>query len=109
MHAYDETSWRLPFFDGRIKCRNVAFHFWDATDDFSKTNLDLLFEGHRLYLHGANGKFGAVPMSLTGDILRHGKPNNKSGNLLSRRLLHSRLECIQKKLLFMTFEPFQFS
>ena len=43
-----------------------AFHFWDATDDFSKTNMDLLFEGDRLYLHKATGYFGAVPMSITG-------------------------------------------
>lgn len=43
-----------------------AFHFWDATDDFSKTNMDLLFEGDRLYLHKATGYFGAVPMAITG-------------------------------------------
>ena len=43
-----------------------AFHFWDATDDFSATNMDLLFETDRLYLHKATGFFGAVPMSITG-------------------------------------------
>ena len=68
MHAYDETTWKLPLFTGRVKCRDLAFHFWEATDDFSKTDIDLLFEGHRLYLHGAEGYFGAVPMNLTGMV-----------------------------------------
>ena len=69
MHAYDAATWRLPLFGGRVRCSNLAFHFWDATDDFSETQMDLLFEGHRLYLHGANGKFGAVPLSITGKSL----------------------------------------
>ena len=53
----------------RDRVTNGAFHFWDATDDFSKTNMDLLFEGDRLYLHKATGYFGAVPMSITGTHL----------------------------------------
>ena len=48
----------------------MAFHFWDATDDFSATDMDLLFEGHRLYLLDARGRFGAVPMSMTGALTR---------------------------------------
>lgn len=66
MHAYDAATWRLPLFGGRVHCHDMAFHFWDATDDFSGTKMDLLFEGHRLYLHDASGKFGAVPMTITG-------------------------------------------
>lgn len=46
--------------------RDASFHFWDATDDITGANLDLLFERDRLYLHNASGSFGAVPMTLTG-------------------------------------------
>ncbi len=66
MHAHNAATWRLPLFTGRLRCRGMDFHIWDATDDFSRTDMDLLFEGHRLYLHDASGKFGAVPMTITG-------------------------------------------
>lgn len=48
--------------------RGANFHFWDATDDISGANLDLLFERDRLYLHNTSGSFGAVPMTLTGEM-----------------------------------------
>ncbi len=48
------------------RVKDGAFHFWDAVDDFSRTNMDLIFEHDRLYLHDASGHFGAVPMSITG-------------------------------------------
>ena len=48
------------------RVKDAAFHFWDAVDDFSRTNMDLIFEHDRLYLHDASGHFGAVPMSITG-------------------------------------------
>ena len=35
-------------------------------DDFSSANMDLLFEGDRMYVHDASGKFGAVPLTMTG-------------------------------------------
>ena len=50
------------------RVRDGAFHFWDAVDDFSDVRMDLLFEGDRLYLHDASGKFGAVPLSMTGEL-----------------------------------------
>jgi hypothetical protein len=49
-----------------IRVKNASFHFWDAVDDFSRTNMDLIFEQDRLYLHDTSGHFGAVPMSITG-------------------------------------------
>jgi hypothetical protein len=49
-----------------VRGSDLAFHFFDAPDDFSRTQLNLLFEGDRLYLHGAHGYFGAVPLTLTG-------------------------------------------
>ena len=50
------------------RVNNASFHFWDAVDDFSRTNMDLIFEHDRLYLHDASGHFGAVPMSITGTL-----------------------------------------
>ena len=62
----DVESWRFPVIKGRLRGHDLGFHFFDAPDDFSKTKLDLLFEGDRLYMHGAQGFFGAVPLTLTG-------------------------------------------
>ena len=53
---------------GRIRGHDLGFHFFDAPDDFSRTKLDLMFEGDRLYLHNTQGYFGAVPMSFTGAL-----------------------------------------
>ena len=62
----DADSWRFPVIRGRIRGHDLGFHFFDAPDDFSRTRLDLMFEGDRLYLHNTQGHFGAVPMSFTG-------------------------------------------
>ena len=66
MHAHDEATWRVPLFHGTLKARDGAFHIWDATDDFSAVSMDLLFDGTRLHLHNATGRFGAVPMAIHG-------------------------------------------
>jgi hypothetical protein len=52
-----------------MRCRGADFHFWDATDDILGADLDLLFEGDRLYLHNASGSFGSVPLTLTGALV----------------------------------------
>ena len=65
---HDFATWHAPEYHGRVAVRGANFHFWDATDDILDADLDLLFEGDRLYLHKAKGKFGAVPMTLTGDL-----------------------------------------
>lgn len=31
-------------------------------------DMELVFEADRMYLHGARGAFGAVPLSVTGDM-----------------------------------------
>jgi len=64
----DASSWKFPDFYGRVAVRDATFHFWDATDDIIDADLDLLFEKDRVYLHDARGKFGAVPMRVTGDL-----------------------------------------
>ena len=65
---HDFATWHIPEYHGRVAVRGANFHFWDATDDILDADLDLLFEKDRLYLHKAKGKFGAVPMTLTGDL-----------------------------------------
>ena len=67
MHDY-ESWYSFPEFYGRVAVRGANFHFWDATDDIMDADLDLLFEGDRLYLHRAKGRFGDVKMTLTGDL-----------------------------------------
>lgn len=66
--AEDAPSWSFPKFHGRVSVRDSKFHFWDAPDDIIDANMDLIFEGDRVYLHKAKGYFGAVPMKVTGDL-----------------------------------------
>ena len=66
--AEDEASWLFPNIYGRVRCQDTAFHFWDAVDDFSQAGLELLFEGQRLYLHNSRGRFGAIPLTVTGAL-----------------------------------------
>ena len=66
IQSYDAETWRFPALRGRLRVAGAGFHFFDAPDDFSDTRLDLLFEGDRLYLHGAQGLYGAVPVTVNG-------------------------------------------
>ncbi len=66
IQSNDKETWKFPAIKGRLRGSDLAFHFFDAPDDFSRTRLDLLFEGDRLYFHGAQGFFGAVPITLNG-------------------------------------------
>ena len=68
IRSHDAASWRYPEFTGRVEVRGADFHFWDATDDIRGADMDLVFERDRLYLHNTTGSFGAVPMSVTGDL-----------------------------------------
>ena len=61
-------SWKFPKFYGKIAVIDSQFHFWDATDDIFDADLDLVFEGDQLFIHRATGRFGAIPMSLSGDL-----------------------------------------
>lgn len=66
MRSYDAATWHFPSISGHVRVSDGAFHFWDAPDDFSRAELSLKFEGDRLYLHHAQGHFGAVPVMVTG-------------------------------------------
>ena len=67
LHCHDAATWRFPSFAGKVACRGVDFHFWDAVDDLSKTDIDLVFDDQRLYMHNASGMFGSVPLTLSGE------------------------------------------
>ena len=64
----DVQSWKFPKFYGKVQVRNSHFHFWDATDDIFDADLDLVFDCDKLFIHRAKGRFGAVPMTLSGDL-----------------------------------------
>lgn len=68
LRCNSQESWAFPEFGGQIRCRGLSFHFWDATDNFADTDVDLLFEGRRMYLHGGKGYYGAVPIAASGDM-----------------------------------------
>ncbi len=67
VRSHDAATWHFPSINGHVRMADGAFHFWDAPDDFAHAKLSLLFEGDRLYLHHAEGHFGAVPVSVTGE------------------------------------------
>ena len=67
LRCHDAASWRFPSFSGKVACRALNFHFWDAVDDLSRTDIDLVFDDQRLYMHNASGLFGSVPLTLSGD------------------------------------------
>jgi hypothetical protein len=68
LRCADADTWDFPELSGTVRGRGLGFHFFDAPDDFAGVDLDLLFEGRRLYLHGASGFYGAIPLTATGDI-----------------------------------------
>ncbi|KAL3160063.1 hypothetical protein ABBQ38_009778 [Trebouxia sp. C0009 RCD-2024] len=68
LHCHDAATWRFPSFSGKVACRGLDFHFWDAVDDLSHTDIDLVFDEQRLYMHKASGLFGSVPLTLSGDV-----------------------------------------
>ena len=69
VHCHDAATWKFPSFAGQVACRGLDFHFWDAVDDLSKTDIDLVFDDQRLYMHNATGMFGSVPLTLSGESL----------------------------------------
>ena len=78
LRSHSRESWKFPEFGGQIRCRGVNLHFWDSTDSFADTDVDLVFEGTRMYLHGGKGFYGAVPITASGDMdLAPGEKNVK--------------------------------
>lgn len=64
--AHNLATWEFPELGGELRCRDADFHFWDAPDDISCANMDLVFAKDRMYLQNTTGYFGAVPLLVTG-------------------------------------------
>jgi len=71
VHCHNAATWKFPSFSGQVACRGIDFHFWDAVDDLSSTDIDLVFDDQRLYMHNASGMFGSVPLTLSGKHSDH--------------------------------------
>ena len=97
MRSYDAATWHFPSISGHVLVSDGAFHFWDAPDDFSCAKLSLNFEGDRLYLHHAQGYFGAVPVTVTGApsppasvrLVRFSKTHGRCQHAMCMSLYHS--------------------
>lgn len=66
--AKDKSTWLFPEFSGELRGKHLRFHFYDATDDFADTELDLVFQKRRMYIHNGRGHYGHVPITVTGDL-----------------------------------------
>jgi len=66
--ADSPRSWQFPSMNGKLKCRNIDMHFWDAPDHVSDANFEALMENNRLYFHEAAGYYGTLPVTLSGDM-----------------------------------------
>ena len=106
LHCHDATTWRFPSFSGKVACRGLDFHFWDAVDDLSRTDIDMVFDKQRLYMHNASGMFGSVPVTLSGElswghpiagIQVH--PFGAGLNLMSLNILQAYLLCLSAHFL----------
>lgn len=66
--AKDQGTWLFPEFCGELRGKHLRFHLYDATDDFADTELDLVFQKRRMYIHNGRGHYGHVPITVTGDL-----------------------------------------
>ena len=58
----------FPTITGRLDIRGADFHFWDATDDVLGARLAVELSGDRAHLLRAEGRFGSVPLRVSGDL-----------------------------------------
>lgn len=68
IRSEDDESWLFPLLYGKVNVEDADFHFWDASDDITDASMELHFEGKQLYFHKASGKYGAIPIRLSGDM-----------------------------------------
>eukprot|EP00210_Caulerpa_lentillifera_P007372 g7046.t1 len=66
--ADSPRSWQFPTMNGKLKCRNIDMHFWDAPDHISEGDFEALLESNRLYFHEAAGYYGTLPITISGDM-----------------------------------------
>ena len=64
----DAASWRFPRLGGRVRGTGLDFHFWGSPDDCESVDVDLVLENDTLYVHRADGRYGAAPLRVAGDV-----------------------------------------
>ncbi|KAG0581653.1 hypothetical protein KC19_4G269200 [Ceratodon purpureus] len=58
----------FPNFGGRIDVKGLDFHIADAPAFFTGVGGTLFFQGQRLFFHNATGKYGSIPLTISGDM-----------------------------------------
>jgi hypothetical protein len=69
MHMHHADHWMgFPGFSGRIAVADASFHFWDSPDDFTGTEMSLLFDEDTMHVLSGRGAYGAVQLSARGEV-----------------------------------------
>ncbi|KAL5559228.1 hypothetical protein UlMin_035439 [Ulmus minor] len=71
VHLCMSTGESFPNLHGQLDVTGLAFQICDAPSWFSEISASLCFRGQRIFLHNANGFFGAVPLEASGDFGIH--------------------------------------
>lgn len=58
----------FPNFGGRVDVKGLDFHISDAPASFTGVGGTLFFQGRRLFFHNATGKYGSIPLTVSGDM-----------------------------------------
>eukprot|EP00850_Spirogloea_muscicola_P014510 SM000105S13855 [mRNA] locus=s105:52652:63657:- [translate_table: standard] len=59
---------KFPHMQGRVDCKDLDFSIWEAPSPFTGVKGALIFEGARMFFHDTVGKYGAIPLSVSGDM-----------------------------------------
>ena len=97
IHLQNEAHWRqFPGFSGRLSISDASFHFWDSPDDFTGTDMSLLFDEDMMHILGGKGAYGAVRMTARGEM---GLEPSRGQYNIQVRLLFSLLHVILNETL----------
>eukprot|EP00850_Spirogloea_muscicola_P020229 SM000210S06743 [mRNA] locus=s210:185513:196459:+ [translate_table: standard] len=59
---------KFPHMQGRVDCKDLDFSIWEAPSPFMGVKGALIFEGARMFFHDTVGQYGAIPLSVSGDM-----------------------------------------
>jgi hypothetical protein len=83
IHMERPEHWEgFPGFSGCIQVSGSSFHFWDSPDDFTGTDMTLVFEEDRMRVLDGRGAYGAVAVTARGEMGLN--PENGEYNLQVR-------------------------
>jgi hypothetical protein len=69
IHLERPDHWTVfPGFSGCVQVYGSSFHFWDSPDDFTGTDMTLLFEEDRMHVLDGKGAYGAVQLTAHGEM-----------------------------------------